>query len=88
MTTDQIVDECRRIHARGTKPTLPEVRPLVNAYYELPGNGAGGELHTVLDDRNYERASIRYCLCHASKAETRWLAQVLLLLSNSQRRRL
>ena len=88
MTAEQLAEACRALHDRGTKPTLPEVRPLVRAYYALPGNGAGGELHAVLDDHNYERSSIRYCIARASKVETRWLGHVLLMLSNSQRRRL
>lgn len=88
MTAEEITAECRRLVERGTKPTLPEVKPLVNAYYKLPGNGAGGELHCVLDDGNYERYFIRSTLAKAEKAETRWLCHVLLMLSNSQRRRI
>jgi hypothetical protein len=88
MTAAQLTEACRALCGRRTKPTLPEVRPLVNAFYELPGNGAGGDLHTVLDDDNYERSHIRYCLDHPMKIEARWLAHVLLMLSNSQRRRL
>jgi hypothetical protein len=88
MTADEIIERCRAICARGTKPTLPEVRPLIEAYYKLDGNGAGGELHIVLDDGNYERDSIRYCIGAATKVETRWLGHVLLMLSNSQRRKM
>lgn len=88
MTAAEITAECQRLHARGSKPTLPEVRPLIEAYYELPGNGAGGELHIVLDDSNYERGHIRWCIEGATKVETRWLGHVLLMLSNSQRRRM
>ena len=36
------------------KPTILEVMPLVKAYYEKPENGAGGNLHIVLDDGNIE----------------------------------
>lgn len=70
------------------KPTLPEVRPLVRAFRKLPGNIVGGELHCVLDDHNYERRHIRSCIEGCAKPETRWLGEVLLLLSNSQRRRM
>jgi hypothetical protein len=87
MTADEIIAECRRLCARGTKPTLPEVRPLSKAYYALPGNTVGGELHAVLDDGNYERCFIRSCIAAADRPESRWLGHVLLLLSNSQRRR-
>jgi hypothetical protein len=87
VTAEQIIAECQRLVTRGTKPTLPEVRPLTDAYYKLPGNAAGGELHCVLDDYNYERRFIRSALASAGKPETRWLCHVLLMLSNSQRRR-
>ena len=88
MTADEIADACWLIVQRKTKPTLPEVRPLVDAYYKLEGNLAGGELHSVLDDCNYERSSIRYCISAATKRESRLLGWVLIMLSNSQRRRL
>jgi len=88
VTAEQITEACRALKRRGTKPTLPEVRPLVDAYYALPGNGAGGELYVVLDDGNYQRCHIWYCIVHAQRVESRWLGHVLLLLSNSQRRRL
>lgn len=103
MTADQLIAECKRLAARpgtgtesvwhqgrppGAKPTLAEVRPLLRAYYRLPGNGVGGELHCVLDDGNYERRHIRSCIASAERVETRWLGHVLLLLSNSQRRRM
>lgn len=86
-----LTDACRRIVERGTKPTLPEVRPLVDAYYALPGNGAGGSLHVVLDDNNVERRFIESGIEHARERDDldgEWLARVLLLLSPSQRRRL
>jgi hypothetical protein len=83
-----IVEECQALIARSTKPTLPEVEPFIDAYYMLPGNGAGGELHVVLDDGNYARSHIEWCLANAQREETKALASVLLLLSNSQRRRM
>jgi hypothetical protein len=88
MTADQIIAECRRLHARGTKPTRPEVAPLIRAYYALPGNIVGGELHVVLDDGNYERVHIESVRARATNPETRWLCIVLSMLSNSQRRRI
>lgn len=84
----KICDACRFILARGTKPTLPEVRPLIDVYYLLSGNGAGGDLHIVLDDHNYERHNIQYCIDRSSNEETKQLGRVLLMLSNSQRRRM
>jgi hypothetical protein len=37
-----------------TNPTVPEVLPLVRAYYRKPENIVGGSLHLVLDDANVE----------------------------------
>lgn len=88
MTAQEIATACEALCGSPHKPTLPEVRPLVDAYYKLDGNGAGGELHVVLDDYNYERHCISYCIENAKKDETIWLGRVLLKLSNSQRRRL
>jgi len=88
VTADQLIEACQAIVGRGVKPILPEVSPLIEAYYALPGNGAGGELHIVLDDGNYQRSSVNFCIDRARKQETRWLGCVLLMLSNSQRRRM
>jgi hypothetical protein len=92
LTAAEIIAACNALVARsalvpgGIKPTRTEVRPLTNAYYELPGNECGGELHIVLDDHNYQRPHIRWCREHATKPETIALCDVLLLMSNSQRR--
>lgn len=83
--------QCRRIVARGTKPTLTEVRPLIEAFYKLDGNGAGGSLHIVLDDHNVQLPHIKWCEQQAeAKGDTTamWLARVLSMLSASQRRRM
>lgn len=75
---------------RQTKPTLPEVKPIINAFYELPGNAVGGKLHCVLDDYNWERKFVVSCEKEAHDAgdmPAYRLAQVLMMLSNSQRRR-
>lgn len=40
---------------------------LIERYYEMPGNGAGGSLHVVLDDGNHERSSVEFCLNYAIK---------------------
>src|SRR5689334_18313703 len=79
---------CYALIAAGTKPTLDVVRPLVDDFYALPGNGAGGALHCVLDDDNYERCHIQSTIDENSDPTATLLARVLLLLSNSQRRRL
>ena len=34
------------------RPIVPQVLPLAEAYYRLPGNSIGGRWHVVLDDGN------------------------------------
>jgi len=82
---DTIADECRRIIERGTKPTCPEVRPIIEAWYARPGNGAGGELHSQLDDGNMELSRIQDDDDYSPTANL--ILGVLRLMSPSQRRR-
>ena len=73
------------------KPTVPEVLPLVRAYYSMPGNGAGGSLHVVLDDGNIDDYFVRSCLLSAQEsgdAAGAGLAALLLKMSKTQRSRL
>jgi len=74
------------------KPTVPDVVPLVNAYYHLPKCGVGGGLHIVLADGNLGDDSIRYCIesaaahwCEEVEA-TQLLGRVLFSLSKTQRK--
>jgi hypothetical protein len=74
-----------------TKPTVPEVLPLVRALYATPHGAAGGCLHIVLDDGNVEDASVLFCLEHAQKEgcpTCEALACALLRMSKTQRRKL
>lgn len=34
------------------RPSVPEVAPLVRAYYTLPGNSNGGSFHIIFEDGN------------------------------------
>ena len=74
------------------KPNVPLVRPMVEAFYALPGNGAGGyHLHVVLDDGNWEDIFVHSSVESAREAgdiAALLLAQTLLLLSPTQRRKL
>lgn len=73
------------------KPTVPEVLPLVRAYYAKGGCGAGGNLHVVLDDGNVEDCFVESCLdrCRESRdADGEQLASLLLKMSKTQRRKL
>lgn len=87
---DEIVAMCRPLIDRGTKPTLPEVRPIVRAWYAIPGNEAGGyDLHCILDDGNRELEFLVDCVLDEQRSQAaRMIAAVLILLSPSQRRRL
>ncbi len=73
------------------KPTVPQVLPLVWAYYLLPGNGAGGNFHVVLDDGNIRKCDVEYCLQTArDKNDSAGVAlgEILLLMSKTQLKKL
>lgn len=73
------------------RPTVPEMLPLVNLLYSLPGHGAGGCLHIVLDDGNLETEHIEWCLAHARKVGCKLcavVAWVMLGMSLTQRNKL
>jgi len=70
------------------KPTVPDVIPLIEAYYKKPGNEVGGNLHVVLDDYNIDTASVQFCLDQATAendADGVKLAEMLLQMSRTQR---
>lgn len=69
------------------KPTIPEVLPLVRAYY-AKGNYAGGALHIVLEDGNVKDSDVRFCISWARQendADGLALAELLLKMSKTQR---
>ncbi len=73
------------------RPKCPEVAALIRAYYEKPGNGAGGNCHLVLDDGNLENGFIEICLeqCKADGDEDgEAIMAKMLQMSPSQKRRL
>ena len=72
-------------------PSVPEVMPIVQAFYAQEDHSGGGTLHVVLDDHNTEDASVRWCLEYAGKERDVFgeeLAIVLLLMSPTQRGKL
>jgi hypothetical protein len=75
-----------------TKPTVPEVLPLVHALYRSEhGRYGGGCLHIVLDDRNVADDNVRFCIEWAQKEaceSCRELGEVLLMMSKTQRLKL
>lgn len=73
------------------KPTIPEVLPLVRAYYAKPGNSVGGSLHIVLEDYNVADSNVEWCRTNAWEKGDKdgvALAEMLLLMSRTQRRKL
>ena len=73
---------------RSDKPTVPEVLPLVRAYYQKPGNIVGGNLHMVLDDANVEDQHVSFCLEIAKERNDDdgvRIAELLLRMSKTQR---
>jgi hypothetical protein len=73
------------------RPTVPAVLPLVRAYGSRPQNASGGSLHIVLEDGNVSDADIRWCRDVAAEcgdADGVVLAEVLLSMSRTQRRKL
>lgn len=70
------------------KLTVPEVLPMAQAYCAKDGNGAGGNLHIVLDDDNLETHFVEFCLEQAEREgdeDGAVLARALLLMSRTQR---
>jgi len=73
------------------KPTIPDVLPLAERYYSLPGNSCGGNLHICLDDYNVGDSSVEFCLDQAEEVNDEQgieLAQLLLKMSKTQRLKL
>jgi hypothetical protein len=73
------------------KPTVPEVLPLVHAFYAKRGNRTGGILHDVLHDGNVEAENVQACLELARATDdhdAEQLAAILLRMTTTQRRKL
>lgn len=73
------------------KPTLPEVIPLIRAWYSRPGNEVGGIFHVVIDDGNYEQSFAALALNDARASgdpQAIELAEKLVEMSPTQRRKL
>jgi len=87
--------------ARKLRPTVPELAPLIDAFYGFPQNGVGGVLHIVLDDQNIDDDSVKFCI-ESAHAGDHWanptpgepdeagelLGYLLLLCSKTQRSKL
>lgn len=49
------------------KPYFDTLKKIIDGYYKLPGCGAGGPLHILLDDDNYDIGSINFCIDYCFK---------------------
>jgi hypothetical protein len=58
---------------------------LARAIYETPEGGCGCCLHIVLDDGNFERHHVEYCLENAEHGICREVAEMLLKLTEEGR---
>lgn len=61
---------------------------MVRAYCAKEGNGAGGNLHLVLGNKNVQEDNVRFCLQQAEArgdSEGAELAKVLLQMTKTQR---
>ena len=64
---------------------------LIHNYYQIPGNGAGGVLHIVLDDGNLEDSNLMFCENAAKKAGDAKALEIITLMwrmSMAQREKL
>lgn len=87
-----IIPMCIPLLTRLNRPTVSEVRAIIDAWYARPENGAGGELHSELDDGNLEDSFLLSNLVPSGwqnlSQEARWISLVILRLTRSQRRRM
>jgi hypothetical protein len=86
-----LIRESKKILEDTKKPNIPTVQPLVDAYYRLPYNIAGGSLHIVLEDKNVQDDSVRFCIEWAKKGGDIYgvlLGEILLRMSKTQRLKL
>jgi hypothetical protein len=86
-----VAAECAALLANVARPTVPDVLPIVRAYYALPGNGAGGSLRVVLDDYNAATDFVDFCIEIADArgdAHGAALGLVLRRMSKTQRLKL
>lgn len=70
------------------RPTVPELRPRLQAYLDVPGNSCGGSLHIVVDDGNCDDSSVRFCIEYAEEhgdTEGAAIAREMLRMSKTQR---
>ena len=80
------------IKGKPVKPTIPEVKPLIQALYASPGLGqVGCCLHCVLDDQNVRDGDVLAAETRAVEVnhpECQKIARLLMQMSKTQRLKL
>lgn len=74
-----------------TRPTVPEVLPLVNALYATEHGAVGCCAHVVLDDGNDDQECADWCLKWAKEqghADCIAICEALVQMTTTQRRKL
>ncbi len=85
-----IIERSMHLIERPERPTVPEVKPIIEAWYSLPENIVGGALHVVLEDRNFDDRTIRWNLDlvqNRGDEAAALICQVLLRCSKTQRQK-
>lgn len=73
-----------------SKPTIPEVLPLIREFRET-GNETGGSLHVVLDDGNVKDSDVQHYIDYAKSIgdlQGMRIGKLLLEMSRTQRKKL
>ena len=60
-------EEAQPMKCKYYKPYMETLYTLAKHFYDLEDCAAGGPLHVLLDDDNYDSESIRYCLVECLK---------------------
>lgn len=96
MDPREVVNALRRgEHVTIEKPTVLDVAPVLQSYYDLPTTGAGGAVHIIIEDGNIKRSFADWCLewaltpngYHDSDADV-FMAWLLTQCSSTQRGKL
>lgn len=74
-------DKSKPMKCKYFKPQMDELLSCCKRLYQLPGCGAGGCLHILLDDNNYRDSDLEFCRQYCSEhaeGEERELAMKIL----------
>lgn len=85
LTAEQFLEE---LECAPTSPSRADVGRLEQLFYEIPGNLAGGSMHIVCDDGNWDRSCVEFCRDYAIRegdiAGQRFAEWILASLTDEQ----